>query len=311
MEKKSKGPGRPKTVKQTTDYPYYGITSEPLHPQVADPNEIELIYANPSMFKKLATALKVMSVNEVIFNFKDDRLEMYAKDHKCTSTLLFTIYGEKVNRYFCRRPVEMSIDAKSIYQILQTVDKDSAILSILIPTSMLGCSIRFVIHKATLDVDKVYNLDVCNSTAGMEDLEPELNGEENYPIRFKLPYKYFKKDINDYSVLTDELKLEKKGENGHLKYTYNTKNGKIKHESKFKKSDLIDLTCTLKDEELFIVSFQVEFVKPFANALISEYVYISANSNNRLIFSCFLDDNSAGGKPGPVCVVKVFTDING
>jgi hypothetical protein len=309
-DRKGKGPGRPRTVKPVTDYKHEGIVQEPMAPNVADPNDIELIYSNPSMFKKISNAFKVMSVDEVTFSFKRDRLELSSRDHKCTSTNLYTIYGEKVNRYYCFEPISMTIDAKSISQIFQTIDKDSAIISILIPRSMKGCSVRFVIYKSSLDVDKVYNVDVCNSNFEVEDLSEELANESNYMISYRLPYKYFKKDINDYSSLTDEIKLEKKGEKGVLKYTYSTKGGKIKHESKFKKSETIDLVSKVKGDDLFLVSFQVEFVKPIANALISEYISVSANPGNRLIFTCNLDDTSLGGRSGPVCIVKIFTQTN-
>ena len=80
---------------------------------------------------------------------------------------------------------------------------------------------------------------------------------------------------------------------------------KISFSSKYKNSDKIKLKSTVDDDDIFSVSVNIDYIKPFANAAIGDNVTVRADKVKNISLSTDVDT-----KPnGFACNLKIFTEI--
>ncbi len=304
--------GRPPKKQASVDtIPREGIVKEPL-PALSEEKThvVEMIYCNPVMFKRLTTLCKQMGAQDICITFLEDRCTWATIDHKCASFIYMEIRGEKMNRYYCKEPISMYVNTRHLYNILQTVDKNISVISFLIQADQAKYKIQIVLHQAHLVNDKIYTLELVFVTLKLDGLQEDLEKESEYAISYEMPSKSFKKDINDYAVLTNRVSVNKYGD-GLLTYKYSSEDKKIEYVSVFRSSTVINLVSKVEPKTLFSVEFQIEYVKSFANAIITDVLHIAVDQGRRIIFTCKLDeelDDDKKPKPGTeVCVVKVLT----
>jgi hypothetical protein len=320
--KVKKGPGRPKKQVQRVVIPKEGVVSAPSnksiensHPSLV--NALEVVYDNPTMFKKIFHLFKVMAVETVRIKFDERNIKMYAVDHIGTNRIYVKIFGERMNRYYCENVIEIGCNPMRINEKLAALSKDHGKIVIATNRHCKRSKITIILVNDEMQEDGVDNIEIDEVDIYDWSVEDQLKTENSYPIQFELPSKFFKKKIADFSRGCDILRIEKTGRE-NLRFSYNHRDKRGRHDSYFKNSSIINLNSLLEEDDLFSTSVYLEYIKPFASALIADEIYISADKERDLIFTAYLDqeEKTIPGKQKKYkvldtekCVIKVITEI--
>jgi hypothetical protein len=317
-----KRPGRPKKKIEKKEVVNDGIVNVPLnkHLEETEPNlvnVVEIVYTNPMMMRKIFHLFKIMSVENVTMQFNKTHTKLYGIDNLEKNEIYVKIFGDKMNRYYCEEPLEISFGPRNINKILQTLTKDHGQIILAITRQYKRSRILFILTNDEIEEDSINNIEIDNIEHYDWIIEKELKKEKHYPIKFELPAKYFKKKISDIEPLTDILRIEKTGFSP-LKWTYNFKDKKGFNETPFKNPWKINMRSTIDEEEIFSTSVCLEHIRPFSSSLIADEIHISADKEHNLIFTAYLDQDEsplsttqkkcklAGTER---CIIKVVTEI--
>ena len=311
-----KKPGRPKKQIIKKVIPKLGIVNEPLNKALTDNRMIhifELVYDNPIMFKKIFALFKSMSVETIRMRLEKHFIKMYAIDHLETMQIYINIHGSKMNRYYVSKVLEFGLSQNNIQKILQTLNKDCSKIYWYTNVQYERSKINIGLTNDEMDEETVYNLDLDQideyNWAGVEN---EILEENTYPLKFELPFKYFKKKVTDFNLLGDIMKIEKHGDNG-LTLSYSFTNKKGSQNTYFRNPSKIHLQSTLNANEIFSTSVYLNHIKLLASSLISDSIHISACIDKKLIFTALLDQDEKSNKEKIVgsekCEIKILTEI--
>ena len=310
-----KKPGRPKKYVVKKTIPKLGIVDEPLNNKISDSrliNVFELLYDNPIMFKKIFALLRAMAVESIILRLEKKYIKIYAVDHTISNQIYIKIYGEQMNRYFVSKTLEFGLSPVSIQKILQTLNKDCTKISWFTTAQYERSKIKIGLSNDEMEEDSIYTIDLDNVEAYNWEVENELSLEEKYPLKFELPFRYFKKKVTDFKLLGEIMKIEKHGENP-LRLNYNFSNNKGDQSTYFKNANKINLKSNINSGEIFSTSVYLDHIKPLAGSLISDTIHISACVGEKLIFTSLLDQDENPSKEkiqgSERCEIKILTKI--
>lgn len=311
-----KKPGRPRKTIIKKTIPKLGIVNEPSNATSQDSrlvNIFEILYDNPIMFKKIFALFKSMSVENIRMKLEKEYIKMYALDHMDVNQIYIKIYGNRMNRYYLNKTFECGLGSINIQKILQTLNKDCAKIYFFTNAQYERSKIKIGLANDEIEDDSIYTIDLNQIDEYDWSVEQELEQEEFYPLKFELPFKYFKKKINDFKLLGEIMKIEKHGEN-NLRLSYNFSNNKGDQNTYFKNPGKICLRSLIDPGEIFSTSVYLDHVKPLASSLIAETIHISACVGKKIIFTALLDQdldlNDKEKKPNTErCEIKVITDI--
>ena len=110
--------GRPRLTKKAEPLPKLGISSAPS----VDSNVVELSYDNVSIFKKIFSLLKLMNVKEINIQFNTNYAKIYGIDHLEKSLINIKIDANKLNKYYCEFPINITLEPKNLDKITQKID---------------------------------------------------------------------------------------------------------------------------------------------------------------------------------------------
>lgn len=314
MESKSRGRGRPRLVK-TSDHPVLGIIDEPYSVHPEDPNLsniMELLYDNPTMFNKIFKLLKKYNVDIVRFKFTHDNVYIYAQDHIQKNIIYVKIIGEKINRYYCAEPFDIAVRVIKVHDIMRYINNSHEYILFESNTynklSRVSLSLRNKdMGSQSIDVIELENLE--------EDLFDEiqdiLREEEHYPIRFEVIHKLWKNDVNKWISNSNQIvKMEKIGFEP-IRFRLNHKDGRGDHKTEYTDHALINISSTVEEFDVFSVDINLNYIKVYANQLISNTIEIATHMEKPIIFTSRLDyeelTNKKYKKDSERCVVKVIT----
>lgn len=312
--RKKRGPGRPKKVVEKKVIPREGIVDSPRVMEI-NPNLqhiIEAYYDQPMVVKKIFNLFKTESSTDIIISFRKDRIVFMAEDFKKKSYILSEILGSEINRYYIEEPFKVGLKPADTQKAMNTINKDYA--SIMIWSNQLekGDKLHFSLHNDKYDDVTDHEVNLHKPVEFKDNIDDLLSREAKYPIKFEMDARYFKKKIVDACALADEMTIEKDGDMPlTLTYPYTTKAGRARNP--FRSSKKIKLQTTVGPEDRFRTSFYLNYVKPLAGALISDYIQISAHKSERLIFTAHLDRAQTEKKqpiPGTEsCRIYVLTEV--
>lgn len=290
-----KRPGRPRKEIVNIPVEMHGIVAEPSMPD----SVIETVYCNPKLFKKVFNLYKSYEVSELIMSFNHEGIEIYGKDHQGKSDVYSTIDGSKLAWYYCREPIEVPVKRETLERIVSTLDKNHYKITFLSKENWR--STLYVICKDyELDDDGNYEVEVINRPAiNRNEARPD---DTNYPVKFVLSSKHFKKKINDIKKFSPVFCIQKNGDEP-LQFTFDNAR-KVNYNGVYKSSNKIKLQSQIAADDLFSVSVNIEYIKPFSNANIGENVYIAAHKYEKLSLMTFLDKKD----DGYVCTIRVYTE---
>jgi hypothetical protein len=316
-----RGPGRPRKPVVKKEIRREGVVASPMNADL-EPTQpsmvhvVELIYDNPTMFRKIFHLLKNMEVSQTRILFEKTLVKMYASDHEGKNQVYIKISGNKMNRYYCEERMEIGLNTAVIDDILQTLTKEHSQIIISITRQYRRSKIKITLSNDEIDDDSVYQIEIDGLEPYNWEIEEFLKDEPCYPVRFELPSKYFKKKVADCGKRCNILRIEKTGfEN--LRFSYNFSDKRGDHDTYLKDSGKINLISSVRKNDIFSTSVWLNHIKRFSSTLISDTVHFSADSERNLIFTIYLDQEEREEnkqkkykiRGTEKCVVKVVTEL--
>lgn len=286
-----KKPGRPRKKPLKKPLKRNGISNKPIN----NDNCMEMIYDMPSVFKKIFTFFKSMAVKEICMEFKEQSIDILTTDHLKKSHIKVVIKCDKINHYYCKEPVKSYLNPKNMEKIIQVLDKNYMSIAFVLKT-ITNRSVLNIIFKNEIKIDEYREIDLIqssNTTYG------NMFDSSNYPIKFTLPGKYFKKFINDTSSFSDTLTITKIGASP-LTFSYNSKDKTVKSKHIVQSPEAIKLVSLVSDDDIFSSSVQIDYIKPLSGSLLSDFVSIAADTHKNMIFQVEIDNKT----------IEVFVNTN-
>jgi hypothetical protein len=318
-KKPKRSVGRPKKKIDRRTIKMEGVVSQPSNSETAKEEALlysmELLYANPLMFKNIFVLLKHMKVTHIYARFEKDCVKFYSSSQSEINRIYIKVFGDKMNRYYCRKTLEVEFDIQNWLNRLKTLSKENTEIFFNTTRNDENRGLYMVMRDETLEInyeDTIYiNIP---ERSGIEQIEKELGLEDDYSIKFELSFKKFKEIIANTSQLVDYFEIEKAGsENLTFKYPYRDDLGK--HDTTFENPKKIYLKSKVPEGSIFSVQVDVARVKLLSGASVAESVQVAVDEGRDLIFTIYLDREYTDDKKivaGSECAcVKVMTKLKG
>lgn len=296
---KKKKPGRPRKKPLKKPMKRSGISDTPLNVD----NCVEMIYDMPSVFKRIFTLFKSMAVKEICMIFNEKNIEILTTDHLKKSHIKVVIKCDKINHYYCKEPIKSYLNPKNMEKIIQVLDKNYMSIAFVLNT-ITNRSILNIIFKNDIKIDEYREIDLIQSSNNSFDISFD---DSNYPIKFVLPGKYFKKFINDISSFSDTLTINKIGSKS-LTFSYTSKDKTVKSKHIVQSPESIKLVSAIADDDIFSSSVQIDYIKPLSSSLLSDFVAISADTHKNMIFRIGVDLQPGGATGTPAIDILINTN---
>ncbi len=293
-----KKPGRPKKPTTCVPIEVHGIVNAPVN----EGDLLELVYSNPTMFKKLFLLYKQYEVSEIEMNFDPVGLKIITKDHIGKSNIYATIDGGCTNLYYCKKLIRICVNRDSLEKILKALIKTNYKITFVLREEDYRKTLHLITREAEYDTEDTYAIDVVFKPE--EVARVTYNDDDtDYPIKFQLTSKHFKSRINHIRELSPTLTIQKSGDEP-LQFTFD-KAQKIHWTSVYNNAEKIKLKSTIEPGDIFNASVVIDYIKPFSNSSIGDDVFIAADKHKKMSFMTRLDKHDLGW----TCWVKIYTDI--
>ena len=281
-------PGRPPLRIKKEQIERMGIVTEPRN----NSNIMEMVYDIPMIFKKIFNFLKLMEVKEIKIKFMEDYVQLISIDHLEKNIINLKIDCSKMIHYYCKNQIIVVLDSKNIEKILQKIDKNYNTITFISKIETYRSEIMINFSNTDIDIDEIHTINLMESNFIDDSKYEFINlNYENYPIKFQLPCKYFKKIINDISAFSNIFKIEKiKGI--ELQFPYDTDGRTIKVNNIFNNAEKIKLESTIGENDIFSVSTYIDYIKALSNSLISDNIKIYVDSEQDMVFKLFVDNTT-------------------
>ena len=274
--------GRPCSIQKIPPQTKYGVvnTSE------VNDNNIEFSFDNVNIFKKIFNLFKTMIMQEINICFDKNFIKISGIDHLEKNIVNIKIDCTKVNKYFNRYkdPFNITLDSMKLNNITKKIDRNYNLFSIVIKKAS---NVNIILHNKLLNINEYHILNFIKS----EIVIPCKNHIDYnlYPLNFTLPFRIFRKIINDIYTFSRHFNIEKV--NGSpLKISYNTLTDNTKGFIIFSDDELIKLNTSLVDSAVFYVSVVIDYIKPLGNCLLADFVNIYADNEFDLVFNIIIDN---------------------
>lgn len=313
---KRKRPGRPRKKVPKDEIPRQGIVNEPMNKDEVDErarHTVEMVYANPELWKKIFTMFNHLSVQLVRMHFHAAGISIITQDHLQKSDVLVEIIGERLHRYYCAEPLEIGVDQYHFLQFLQTLKKDHSKITFISTKETQRSKLLVILHNATVDEDSEWGLEVSDVKPYDGTIHKDLEFENEYPLSFTLSAKYFKDKVAAWMRLGNVIKIEKEYD-GELRISHAFEDKKGIHYTRFKNAKKINLVANIEEDDMFAMSVLLQNLKPIAKSIVADKITITAHEELPLIFTSLLDEDidEDTRKPIPnteVCRIKILTEI--
>ncbi len=277
--------GRPRRTPQPDPVPRNGIVYE----ASSSDNLVEMSYDNVSVFKKVFNLLKNMNVKEINFNFSGTSVLLFGVDHLEKNIIHIKVNSNKLNHYFCERPVTITLDTKNLDKITQKIDKNYELMSFILKKDSYRNNLMIILNNKEMSIDESHVIRLIESEHNYETFMNKSCNFMEYPLRFELNGKYFKKLINDMYVFSEVFTIEKVSKSP-LSFVYKNLNNTIRGYNICRDDKKIKLETSLNEDDIFSVSVQIDYVKSLSNSLLSENVKVYADTDNDLVFNLSIDE---------------------
>lgn len=292
-----KKPGRPKKKIAEIPVEVHGIVEKPVN----DDDVLELVYCNPTLFKKILQLFKAFEVSEAEMNFDAAGLKIIAKDHLGKSTIYTTIDGRCMNLYYCKTPLRICVKNDNLEKILGTLGRNHYKITFVLKENYRS-TMYLIIKDIEYNNDDLYEIDVVFKPEEQSRVVIR-DDDTNYPIKFKISSKHFKTKIGNIRKLSPTFTIQKCG-NEALQFTFD-KAQKVNFTGVYNDSEKISLLSTIAPDDIFSVSVYIDYIKPFSNANIGDEIIISVDKREKMSFTTRLDKKDIGW----AACIKIFTEI--
>lgn len=282
--KKKKRPGRPRKTPIREPKPRNGIVNAPTDAS----NHMEFLYDKPILFKKLWQYFKLMAVDKIQIIFRKREVIMWGEDHHRKSRMRVRIDTNKINHYFCKEELDIGMNCRNPELVLTKIDKTYTSLLFLSKVGYMQKDLRAVL-KNDMEIDESHKIELIGEYQKMENEEMFLDND--YPVKFELPGRYFKKMISDIRAFSDQITIRQDSADEPLIFEYTTQDKKINSENIVRNNKLIKFASNINEDDTFRTSFKIDYVKPISSALLSENIVIYAHERKPLMFVVGMDND--------------------
>lgn len=289
---KKKKPGRPPIHKEKTPIPRNGISQNPNF----NSNIMELEYDDPTKFKKIFNLCKSMAVKNIKMEFDMTEIKMKSSDHFNKNYNLLTIKGSRLNHYYCKLPFSIILNSKNIEKVFKKIDKNYDTITIVSRQDTMYQSINIIFKNKSISSEEYHIVNLVENTDFNIDKNINDCDYKNYPIKFELSSKFFKKAISDIASFNEDtheqfLTIEKmKGI--PLQFKYQTITKTIRAYTIFKDTKKIKLESTIGEKDIFSVSIRIMNIKPLSDSPISDTIKIFVDNHKDIVFQLNIDDGT-------------------
>jgi hypothetical protein len=266
-EERKRPPGRPRITPIPDPIPIRGIVNEPIDKK----NIIEMKYSQLQNLKKISAYFKSLNAEKVQMVFTEEGLEFYTENYLETNTVNVTLYGHKMNSYYCGRRVEITASRSNLELIFGKLDKKYESILFTIEDSNRITNLYISLNSVYkipehFKVELLLNDDSVNNTQLFENID-------NPTIEMKLTGGFFKKVIQDVKGgFKKEIKISKCGTDNNVYIESISENKQVTVEYPIP-NDLI-LVSNVQENEIFSVSLHINSIKPTSTNTLAEYVYL-------------------------------------
>ena len=278
-----KGPGRPRKVPKKDPIQRKGIVSEPMDADSA----VEFLYDSPMYLRKAVLFFKSLAAANIQMLFLPDKLIMYAPDHYNKTYICVTFFTSKINRYYCRHPLNIGASTKDLEAITSSIDKDYSSVILLLTNSSAQKNLTMILQN-DIHIDEMHSIDLIAQYDQMVNENEFL--DENYTIQFEWPSKYFKKTIGDIKSISKTLYIVKSSNDADMEIQYISSNKKIHSTHVVKNAERIKLVSNMVADESFRIGIHIDYIKPISSAHIADEITILVDEKKRLMTKAYIDD---------------------
>lgn len=285
IEVKKKRPGRPRKNPIREPKPRNGIVENPID----NSNYMEFLYDKPILFKKLWQYFKLMAVDKIQLIFRKNEIIMWGEDHHKKSKMRVRIDANKINHYYCKDELDIGMNCRNPELVMTKIDKTYSSLLFLSKVGYTQKDLRAIL-KNDIEIDESHKIELIGEYQKIENEKMFL--DEEYPIKFELPGKYFKKMISDIRGFSDQITIRQDSFDEPLVFEYITHDKKINSENIVRNNKGIKFSSSIKEDETFRTSFKIDYVKPISSALLSDCISIYAHESKPLMFKVSMDNDT-------------------
>lgn len=298
VAEKKKKPGRPPKNMVNIPVEVHGIVAQPINQD----DIIELIYGKPVLFKKICTLLKGYGVGEVELNFDRNGLKIETYDKLKKVKITVNISGLCMNLYYCKEPIKVWVKRESLERVFGSLGKNHIKVTWLLKNDYRKV-LYLIVKEGDVNSDQIHEIDVFYKEVVQDQAKP--NDDTNYPLKFKVSAKNFKKLLTDINKRSKIFTIQKTGREP-LQFTIGkTQNQKDHWTEVFNDDKKIDLHSNIADDDLFNVSVDIANVIPFSKYSIGDDVYVAADNKEAISFYCLADKKEIGWAAS----IKIFAEI--
>lgn len=273
-EKPKKRPGRPRKKPIKDPVERKGVADEPKK----DNNNVELMYDEPTVFKKAFQIFKAMQASELQMIFDEREIRVSSKNHMRNADIVVTFDCNRMVHYYCNQKTVVVLNQKNIEKINKVLGGSHTMVTIVCKKNSFRSSIIFVFQNE-MKIDEVHEVKLIIPTMDNSVNMDNFKTDE-HPIRFEMPCKFFKKLITDSASFSDTLSIRKVG-SGELTFSHLTEDKMIKSQHIVKDEKLIKLYADIDEEKTFLISVKLDYIKPLADALIADAIEVCAHQEKR------------------------------
>lgn len=283
---KKRPPGRPpkNMVINNNDVVKSGIMTEPINKS----NCIEFLYMKPVIFKDLFKFFKSIFAQYIQFIFRSEEIIIYCIDNHKQTQILVKIDATKVNSYFCRNSIEISVDRNEMLSILNKIDKTYTSITISSNNNTSQQNIM-VSLKNSDEVIMNHQLSLISNVNSMNNEYDFM--DTDYMIHFKLKNKIFKQTILDIRQIAKQFDITQDSMHDNIILKYISENKRIISDHIIGTKEKIELESKLQDDESFRLNLNIETIKPLATEQIADDIHIYIDENKQFMTKSYLDDN--------------------
>ena len=315
METKPRSRGRPKITK-ISNHPVNGIVDSPCNINTEDPkytNVMELLYDNPMIFSKILKLLRKYNAISVRFKFTLTDIFMYTYDHLGKNIIYIKLIGERINRYYCKEPFDISVNVSKFFDIMHYINNSYEY--ILFETNTYNKSSKISLSFKDADTESVetdiFELDGLEADI-WDEIISIIECEDNYPIKIEMPHKKFKKNVNTWTRGTGLIRVEKIGHE-HLMVKCNHKDGRGSFKMDYKNNPLITVISDIEEDDVFSANINLNYIKFYANTLVGDRIEWAIDMDRPCIFTSRLDLEETNSKKfkkdSERCIIKIIIPL--
>jgi len=274
VEKKK--PGRPRKNKVEVPIINKGVSEVPHDPT----HLIEMVYYNYKIYKKLFGLFKSYDCLEITISFTKKQVVFSSTGPTCTVRATFNV--DKLNFYYCEESHTVTVHRGELDNIFGSADKTDKI-TIIVDKINKDNIVTIIVYEEQHKCANRWDVDLINSTIEMVPFDKY----ELYPISYKVTADHFKKNISLIAKSSNMLLLQKKMKSDILTLTYPKTDRKPKFSSTYEDSKAIDFK--FEDEQIFVISAKMDYIKPLANLSLGEDVIVYLQNGCNIVLQTLVD----------------------